>query len=528
MNKYLIVLCLFLLSTHLGAQKIAGEILIKFNNNKEKKAINGFYFEELISKSLNMELWKYDPLKITDEQALAFWRSQPDVEMVQFNHHLEYRGNFIPDDSLFSKQWNVEIVGAPAVWKLLPLNGLTADNHEIVMAMIDDGANTAHADLKNILWENKHEIPNNAIDDDNNGFIDDFHGWNFRLQNDIHSVDGSHGTAVAGIMAAEINNHTGIAGIGGNAKLMLLSEPSITDAGLMKTYNYVLEMRKLFNQTNGAQGALVVVTNASLGLNFGRAADFPLWCSVYDALGAEGVLNVASTTNLPINVDISGDMPSECASDFLITVTNTDKNDIKVTDSGYGLKTVDIGAPGEGAFSLDKNDEYYPFGQTSAAAPHVTGAIALLYASPNKLFMEKVKQNPATTALWLKELILTTAQPLSSLDGKTVSGGRLSIDKAFERLNRLIDKPDKWEVFLYPNPSKGNITIEWAATEAGKYEYAILDITGKAHISGIWEVDKNAWYKSVLPTEKLATGVYFFRIRNEKNHIMTKLLTVFE
>jgi len=102
----------------------------------------------------------------------------------------------------------------------------------------------------------------------------------------------------------------------------------------------------------GAEGAFVVAVNSSWGTDFGQPADAPLWCALYDSLGTYGVLSCAATANNNTNVDTMGDLPTACPSDYLISVTNTNSSDVKVNSAGYGVVTIDLGAPGNQIYSV--------------------------------------------------------------------------------------------------------------------------------------------------------------------------------
>jgi hypothetical protein len=135
-------------------------------------------------------------------------------------------------------------------------------------------------------------------------------------------------------------------------------------------------MRQRYNQTNGAEGAFVVATNSSWGINNGNPANAPLWCAFYDTLGAYGILNAGATANAQINVDVSGDLPTGCISDYLISVTATNNNDVR-TFSGFGANTIHLGAPGEAVRTTSGSSNYTTTDGTSFATPMVAGAIAL-------------------------------------------------------------------------------------------------------------------------------------------------------
>ncbi|NBB89544.1 MAG: S8 family serine peptidase, partial [Bacteroidetes bacterium] len=122
-----------------------------------------------------------------------------------------------PDDELYSEQWAIPLIGADRAWDELK-GDTTAFGDEIVVALLDNGIFVDHPDLTNQIWTNSNEIRSNGIDDDQNGFIDDLHGWNFRAGTQKHE-SRRHGTAVAGILGASTNNGEGIAGLAYNTKI---------------------------------------------------------------------------------------------------------------------------------------------------------------------------------------------------------------------------------------------------------------------------------------------------------------------
>src|SRR5690606_13879813 len=121
----------------------------------------------------------------------------------------------------------------------------------------------------------------------------------------------------------------GMTGVNWNVKMLMLGGSSTLESTVVEAYSYVLDMRARYNQSNGAEGAYVVSTNASFGVDNGQPANFPLWCGIYNALGEEGVLNAGATANNNVDVDAVGDIPTACASDFMISVTNSTQTDQK-------------------------------------------------------------------------------------------------------------------------------------------------------------------------------------------------------
>jgi len=386
-----------------------------------------------LSRRLNIWLFSWEQQKASDETALdRVWQNE-NVIVAQFNHYVTQRSTF-PNDPQFGSQWALNNTGqgggtpdadidAPEAWNFVT-GGTTVTGDEIIVAVIDGGFDLTHQDLS--YWMNHQEIPANGIDDDHNGYVDDFRGWNAYNHNGNIPND-PHGTHVAGIAAAKGNNNTGISGVNWGTKIMPIAGSSGTESVVVEAYGYALEMRARYNETSGDSGAFVVVTNSSFGVDYGNPANFPIWCAMYDSLGACGILSCAATANRNIDVDVLGDIPTACPSDFMISVTNTTRNDVKNPGAAYGATAIDLGAPGSSILSTLPGNSYGSMSGTSMATPHVAGAVALLWAAAGRQLIQEYSTNPAEAALLVKDFILNGTDSLPDLRGITVSGGRLNL-----------------------------------------------------------------------------------------------------
>lgn len=334
----------------------------------------------------------------------------------------------VPNDPDYPSQWSLPLIDMEETWDITT-GGKNAAGHDIVVAILDDGYQIDHPDLVGAIWSNEGEIEDNGIDDDNNGFVDDKFGWNALALNDDHLIS-NHGTSVAGIIGATTNNDNQIAGINWDVKLMLTSSGSQNGYSLpliVKSYEYIYEQRKIYNETQGAAGAYVVATNYSGGIEDRFPEDFPSWCEVYDALGSVGVINIGSTSNNDKNVDVDGDLPSTCPSDFLIVTTNSGRTNAKVINAGYGMTSVDLAAPGDNIYTISRNSGIdQTFFGTSGSAPHVAGVVSLMYAVLCEESYQQSLDDPASMALTMRTGILSQVKTFAALDDLMVTGGVLN------------------------------------------------------------------------------------------------------
>lgn len=452
---------LFLMSFLLHAQPrqyLPGELLVQFRPGKTPEFLTrqnqaaGLTIKELVASEMNIWLIGFDEKNISDAGALSLVKNNSDVYTAQFNHYISHRpgvpdmgtvspggspSSLMPNDTRFGEQWGLHNTGqssgtpdadidAPEAWDF-STGGISSLGDTVVVAVVDGGFDLNHQDLN--YYKNWRDIPGNNIDDDLNGYVDDYNGWNAYDQNGSIPSD-DHGTHVAGIVGARGNNALGVAGVNWNVKVMPIAGSSGQEAIVLRAYNYILKMRKLYNQTNGQQGAFIVSTNASFGVDYGQPSNYPLWCAVYDSLGVQGILSCGATANANVNVDLQGDIPTACASDFLVSVTNTTRTDTKNSGAAYGLTTIDLGAPGTSVLSTIPGNGYSSKTGTSMATPMVSGAIGLMFAAANPALMTFYKLNPAMGALQFKEYLLSSTDPIPALANITVTGGRLNIYKA--------------------------------------------------------------------------------------------------
>ena len=273
----------------------------------------------------------------------------------------------------------------------------------VVVGVIDSGIDYNHEDLAANIWTNPNEIPDNEIDDDGNGYVDDVRGWDFVNGDNDPMDDFFHGTHCAGTIGAMGSNGVGVTGVCWDVTLMPLKFLNAGGAGSYDNAIAAVLYAASFEDESGNK--IVRITSNSWG--GGRRSN-----ALEDAIANSGAIFVASAGNTGKS---KANFPAGFGLDNIISVAATDHNDGLWSSSSYGTSWVDLGAPGVDVLSSVPNDDYGFFTGTSMACPHVSGVAALLMAN-----------NPGLTNAEIKDQILNSVDLLPSLEGMVLTGGRLN------------------------------------------------------------------------------------------------------
>lgn len=292
-------------------------------------------------------------------------------------------------------------IDAPEAWSV------RTDASIVTVGVIDTGIDYNHPDLNANMWRNPGEIAGDGIDNDNDGYIDNIHGINTVTGSGNPMDDNNHGTHVAGTIGAVGNNGIGSVGVAWNVKLMALKFIDATGTGSVSNAIKCIDF---------AIGKKVSVLNNSWG---GGAYTQALYDAINRANSA-GIVFVAAAGNSAADNDSLAFYPANYALPNVVPVGATDNKDALSTFSNYGYKTVELAAPGTSIFSTTPNNTYSTFSGTSMAAPHVSGAFALLKAHRTDL---------ASVGALIGQILGTTDQ-LASLSNRTFTGGRLNLYRA--------------------------------------------------------------------------------------------------
>ncbi len=348
-------------------------------------------------------------------------------------------------DPKFSQQWGMQDGNVEAAWRV------HRGSPEMIVAVIDTGVDYTHEDLLPNLWRNPGEVgqdaqgrdkSSNGVDDDGNGFIDDVVGWDFASKDNkpydlssiapldiLNGVNPGHGTHCAGNVAARGGNGKGISGVAPDVKIMSLrfitEQGSGTTADAVSSIHYAVDNgAKVLSNSWGGEDDPNSTGEENLAMR--EAVEYS---------ESKGALFVAAAGNgrngrgYNMDNDPKPVIPAAYAYESIVTVAAMNKNSGMGGFSNYGRVMVDLGAPGVDVFSTTVKQNYSnvvvdylgiraTWDGTSMATPHVAGAAALYWSKhPEKTFRE------------VKQALFASVKAVSALQGKTVTGGKLDVEK---------------------------------------------------------------------------------------------------
>ncbi len=322
-------------------------------------------------------------------------------------------------------------IDAPAAW------AMNTGSSSTIIAVIDTGVDYSHPDLANNMWTNSGENPSDGIDNDNNGYIDDYRGWNFYSDTNNPMDDHSHGTHCAGTIAAVGNNGIGVVGVCWTAKIMPLKFLGASGSG----YTSDAVSAILYANRMGAH----VLSNSWGGGGYSS--------SLKTAIDNSPAVVVCAAGNEASNTDLYPSYPGAYTSNTIISVAATNNQDNLASFSNYGAVSVDVGAPGVSTYSTTPSNTYGYKSGTSMATPHVSGLAGLIKST-----------NPALTNLQIKTVILGTTDAKSSLTGKCVTGGRINAQRA---VSQVYVPPLQAKFYGIPGTTVFPLTIQFKDASIG-------------------------------------------------------------
>lgn len=369
------------------------------------------------------------------------WREQESVEYVEPNYFVY--ASVKPNDAYYEEQYALGDrlkgggeIAAPQAWQK------TVGSKKVLVAVVDSGVDYSHVDLAPNYWTNPGESGldasgrdkrTNGIDDDQNGKIDDWRGWNFISNTNNPMDDNKHGTHCAGIIGAVGNNQVGVVGVNWNVSLVGLkfldAEGVGTIADAVLAVEYALSI-----------GAHII--NNSWG---GDEHSETMLAAIHKA-ESKGVLFVVAAGNNGNNNDIAPDFPASYNVDNVISVAAVDSDGAMAGFSNFGKQSVHIAAPGVQILSTVPGNQYERLDGTSMAAPYVSGAAALIKS-----------MYPHLSAREIKARLIGTSNRYSTLNN-FIHAGILNVSEA---LNEDFTAPLAPKQLSIVQSSASFLQLEW-------------------------------------------------------------------
>jgi len=459
-----LICLLFIADTYADCSDyVPGQVLVKLkqNNTTKKTSLKTEMKAATLKRfdKLNLELWELrgSQKKVDVKAVVEKYKHHPNIEYIEPNYLFRlpemieevdaiqpiskvYKtSDTTPNDPRFTEQWNLRNTNQLGDNSNIDINAMQAwntasESPSVKVAILDTGIDYGHEDLVDNIWQNlgedddgdgqvlvfqdgywvfdPHDI--NGIDDDGNGKVDDFVGWDF-ADNDNNPYDSKvngHGTQVAGIIGATGNNDIGVTGVSWGiemAALRIFNSRGASCSDIIEALNYAVKMG-------------FTISNNSYENTNCEDESISLRDAIEDAQNYDHIF-VAAAGNFGTNIDKFANYPSSYVLDNIISVSAI-TNFGGITGSimsNYGANTVDIAAPGYKIYTTKPNNFYGYFAQTSAAAPHITAACALIkYLSPTY------------SASQIKLAILQSAEITPELEGTCVSNGYLNLHAALK------------------------------------------------------------------------------------------------
>ncbi len=467
-----------------GAVYKKGELLLKFKPQLSQQSVNTLFADVGLQMTKTIdELGVYvcaiGGNKSVDS-AVAECRASSDVAYAEPNYI--YRASIVPNDPRFSSLYGMTMIRAPEAWDV------QTGSKSVIVGIIDTGVDTDHKDLRENIWHNPGESgngrENNKIDDDGNGFVDDYRGWDF-IHNDNNPFDDhNHGSHVAGTVGAVGNNSEGVVGVCWGVSLMALK---FLDARGSGDSDDAIEAI-IYASNMGAK----VLSNSWGGSEHSQALE--------DAIkfaNEKGVLFVAAAGNDFSNNDKADSFPANYEVGNVISVAANTRKEKLAGFSNFGSKSVDLAAPGSDILSTVTRGRFDVFSGTSMATPHVSGAAALVLAEFPDAGMQEVIIR-----------ILGGVDRNANYAGKVATGGRLNVNNSISRkpliarTTRLANTLDETGPYVIESD-----VVDDAAIASVTLTYQVVG--QEARVTEMTSIEQHRYHAEIPGQELGSTIVYF-------------------
>ncbi len=475
-----------------------GEVIIKFKSGfpaeNATQALSEFgiqivkRFDEISALRCNITSNK-SVLKAIEE-----CQANTNIEYAEPNYI--YKTSVVPNDPRFGDLYGMRQIQAPEAWDL------QKGSRSTIVGVIDTGVDTDHKDLKANIWQNPGETgggkENNKVDDDGNGFVDDYRGWDF-INNDNNPFDdNNHGTHVSGTIGAMADNGEGVVGVSWNVSIMPLKFLAGNGSG---TTDDAVEAI-IYGANMGAK----VLSNSWGGGGKSQALE--------DAIrfaNSKGVLFVAAAGNDFSNNDSAPTYPANYEVANVVSVAANTSSERLAGFSNYGVRTVELSAPGNNIVSTVARGRYESLSGTSMATPHVSGAAALVWSQFPNLTVNKI----------IIRLLGSVDKSINYAD-KVSTGGRLNVFKALStkpiiarttRLENTLDEAGPYAV-------EADILDDSESTI--KTAFLTYQVTGQSAVKVDMATSGNDHYKAEIPGQPLGSTIVYYVSATDDADNLTK------
>jgi thermitase len=429
-------------ATELGAY-VSDQLLIRFRSPEAGKRVDKLLARHGMSRLRHIETLDVYVLRLPRglpiERAIEILSHLPEVEFVEPNYVMRALASGKIERAQGTEvQWGVEKIQAPEAWDEIN------PKEPVLLAVVDTGIDRYHPDVAANIWQKpeEDEIPDNGIDDDNNGYIDDVWGWDFRNGDNDPFDDNMHGTAVSGT-AVGVQDGAGVVGVCPWCEVMSVKVLGGDGSGNLDTVADGI----IYAADSGAR-----VINLSLGAPIGSS-------TLEDAVNYawnQGAVVVSATGN-----DAADGILYPAALDNAMAVASTNDQDLHSCFSNYEEGKVSVSAPGQNILCATPNGEYGTYSGTSLAAPHVSGLALLLFS-----------QDDSRTNAQVKALIESTAEDLGPVGADAYFGaGRINALRAVTGVTTPTNPP----------PAEGITVTDITASGYAHARKLARDASGNLH-----------------------------------------------
>jgi len=414
---------------HRGHQVAARTILVKFKATAANEGVQQLKQDEDIDTDEHIGGIEVRKLRSRSKGAaalLARLRARVDVEYAEPDYVVQVTA--VPNDPSFGQLWGLQNTGQ-LINTLSPTSGtpgadisavaawdLTIGSPANVVVMVDTGVDYTHPDLATNIWSAPHSF-SVTIGGVSILCAAGTHGFNALTKTCDPRDDNDHGTHVSGTVGAVGNNALGVVGVNRVASIMAAKVIDSSGFGVVSDaidgIEFTIQAKAIF----AAQANVRVLSN-SWGCSTPGDCFSQALLDEINRANASDILFVASAGNNNNNNDLLPTYPGSYNAPNVVAVAATDNRDQRASFSSFGAKSVHLGAPGVSIYSTIPFGNYAYSSGTSMAAPHVSGAAALV--------LSRCNLNTAQ----LKSTLLDNVDPIPALSGITVTGGRLNVNKA--------------------------------------------------------------------------------------------------